>query len=125
MLEEMQELADKLGFDLKKLPYGYQFRIGKLILNYYDTTGTVVTSKPKSKQQVKKRVSISKIESMLKELKSEIETSKPITGEQAINFVIAGVSVKHKRLGENEWRKDDISKLPLNSFLNKTFVFEL
>ena len=62
---------------------------------------------------------------MLKKLKSNIVADKPITGEQAINFVISGVSVKHKRLGENEWRKDDISKLPLNSFLNKTFVFEL
>ena len=121
MLEEMQELADKLGFDLKKLPYGYQFRIGKLILNYYDTTGTVVTSKPKESQKVKKNISAS----MLKKLKSNIVADKPITGEQAINFVISGVSVKHKRLGENEWRKDDISKLPLNSFLNKTFVFEL
>ena len=29
MREEAQEIADKLGFDLKKLPYGYQFRIGK------------------------------------------------------------------------------------------------
>lgn len=125
MLEEMQELADKLGFDLKKLPYGYQFRIGKLILNYYDTTGTVVTSKPKESQKVKKNVPTSSIESMLEKLKSNIVADKPITGEQAINFVVAGVSVKHKRLGENEWRKDDISKLPLNSFLNKTFVFEL
>lgn len=126
MLEEMQELADKLGFDLKKLPYGYQFRIGKLILNYYDTTGTVVTSKPKEKQKVKRNVSQSQIEQMLKKLKGgEKASEKTITGEQAINFVIAGVSVKHKRLGENEWRKDDISKLPLNSFLNKTFIFEL
>lgn len=49
-----QILADKLGFDLKKLPYGYQFRIGKLVLNYYDTTGTVVISKPKSEPKVKR-----------------------------------------------------------------------
>lgn len=125
MNEEMQILADKLGFDLKKLPYGYQFRIGKLVLNYYDTTGTVVISKPKSEPRVKKNVPESKLESMLKKLKGNIDTKKPITGEQAINFIIAGVSVKHKRVGEEDWRTQNIKTLPLDSFLNKTFTFEL
>lgn len=125
MNEEMQLLADKLGFDLKKLPYGYQFRIGKLVLNYYDTTGTVVISKPKSEPKVKKNVPESKLESMLKKLKGNIDTKKPITGEQAINFVIAGVLVKHKRVGEEDWRTQNIKNLPLDSFLNKTFTFEL
>ncbi len=125
MNEEMQTLADKLGFDLKKLPYGYHFRIGKLVLNYYDTTGTVVISKPKSEPKVKKNVPESKLESMLKKLKGNIDTKKPITGEQAINFVIAGVSVKHKRVGEEDWRTQNIKMLPLDSFLNKTFTFEL
>ena len=125
MNEEMQILADKLGFDLKKLPYGYQFRIGKLILNYYDTTGTVVISKPKSEPKVKKNVPESELETMLKKLKGNIDTKKPITGEQAINFVIAGVSVKHKRVDEEDWRTQNIKTLPLESFLNKTFIFEL
>lgn len=125
MNEEMQMLADKLGFDLKKLPYGYQFRIGKLVLNYYDTTGTVVISKPKSEPKVKKNVPESKLESMLKKLKGNIDTKKPITGEQVISFVIAGVSVKHKRVGEEDWRTQNIKTLPLDSFLNKTFIFEL
>lgn len=125
MNEEMQILADKLGFDLKKLPYGYQFRIGKLVLNYYDTTGTVVISKPKTEPKVKKNVPESKLETMLKKLKGNIDTKKPITGEQAINFVIAGVSVKHKRVGEEDWRTQNIKMLPLDSFLNKTFTFEL
>lgn len=125
MNEEMQMLADKLGFDLKKLPYGYQFRIGKLVLNYYDTTGTVVISKPKTEPKVKKNVPESKLESMLKKLKGNIDTKKPITGEQAISFIIAGVSVKHKRVGEQDWRTQNIKTLPLDSFLNKTFTFEL
>jgi len=123
--QDMQCLADKLGFDLKKLPYGYQFRIGKLILSYYNTTNTVVTSKPKQAQEVKKNVGQSQIESMLKKLKGEIKVGNPITGEQAISFILANVSVKHKRVGESEWRKNDVRKLPLDSFLNKTFVFEL
>ena len=59
MREEAQEIADKLGFDLKKLPYGYQFRIKKLILNYYDITGTVVTIKPKNTKGEK--ISIAKL----------------------------------------------------------------
>lgn len=122
---KMQELADDLEFDLKKLPYGFQFRIGKLILNYYHTKGTVVTSKPNSSQKVKKNVSQDKLKSMLKKLKLEIKSSNPITGEQAINFILSGVEVKHKRLGEDSWRRDDVKKLPLDSFLNKTFVFEL
>ena len=125
MNEEMQILADKLGFDLKKLPYGYQFRIGKLVLNYYDTTGTVVISKPKSEPKVKRNVPESKLESMLKKLKGNIDTKKLITGEQAISFIIAGVSVKHKRVGEQDWRTQNIKTLPLDSFLNKTFTFEL
>lgn len=125
MREEAQEIADKLGFDLKKLPYGYQFRIGKLILNYYDTTGTVVTIKPKEYQKVKKNVPFSKIEEMLKKLKSHIKSENLINGEQAVNLLISGINVKHKRLGESEWRKDDVKKLPLASFLNKTFVFEI
>lgn len=125
MNEEMQTLADKLGFDLKKLPYGYQFRIGKLVLNYYDTTGTVVISKPKSEPKVKKNVPESKLESMLKKLKGNIDAKKPITGEQAISFVITGISVKHKRVGEEDWRTQNIKMLPLDSFLNKTFTFEL
>lgn len=124
-IEEAQCLADKHGYDLKKLPYGYQFRIGKLILNYYNTTGTVVISKPKSDQKTKKNVSFSKVEGMLVKLKSNIIPDVFISGEQAINFIMVGVGVRHKRLGEHEWRKDDITKLPLNSFLNKTFVFEL
>ncbi len=125
MNEEMQILADKLGFDLKKLPYGYQFRIGKLVLNYYDTTGTVVINKPKSEPKVKRNVSESKLESMLKKIKGNIDTKKPITGEQAIGFVIAGVSVRYKRVGEEDWRTQNIKTLPLDSFLNKTFIFEL
>lgn len=123
--EQCQELADKHGFDLKKLPYGFQFRIGKLILNYYNTTGSVVISEPKKSQKVKKRVAFEKIDSMLEKLKGGIKSSKPITGEQAINFIIAGVTVKHKRMGEQEWRTQNIKSLPLDSFLNKTFVFEL
>lgn len=123
--QDVQILADKHGFDLKKLPYGYQFRIGKLVLNYYNTTGSVVISKPKSPQKVKKNVSFSKVERMLIDLKGEVKASNSITGEQAVSLVMTGMAVKHKRLGESEWRKDDISKLPLNSFLNKTFVFEL
>lgn len=125
MNEEMQMLADKFGFDLKKLRYGYQFRIGKLVLNYYNTTGTVVISKPKSEPKVKKNVPESKLESMLKKLKGNVDTKKPITGEQAINFVIAGIPVKHKRVCEEDWRTQNIKMLPLDSFLNKTFTFEL
>lgn len=123
--EQCQELADKHGFDLKKLPYGFQFRIGKLILNYYNTTGSVVISEPKKSQKVKKHVQFEKIDSMLEKLKGGIKAAKPITGEQAINFVIAGVAVKHKRMGEQDWRTQNIKNLPLDSFLNKKFVFEL
>ena len=123
--QDAQELADDLGFDLKKLPYGFQFRIGKLILNYYNTTSTVVISKPKQGQKVKKNIAFNKLKPMLKKLKSEIDVGKPITGEQAISFVLSGVEIKHKRIGESEWRRDDVRKLPLDSFLNKTFVFEL
>lgn len=123
--QDVQELADELGFDLKKLPYGFQFRIGKLALNYYNTTNTVVISKPKSVQKVKKNIPFSKIKPMLKKLKGEIDTDKSITGEQAINFIMSGVEIKHKRVGESEWRMDDVRKLPLGSFLNKTFVFKI
>lgn len=123
--EEMQELADSLGFDLKKLPYGFQFRIGKLVLNYYHTTSTVVISKPKQGQKVKKNISFDKLKPMLKKLESEIKVGNPVTGEQAISFILSGIEIKHKRVGESEWRRDDVKKLPLNSFLNKTFVFEL
>lgn len=123
--QDAQELADELGFDLKKLPYGFQFRIGKLILNFYNTTSTVVICKPKQAQKVKKNISFSKLKPMLKKLKGEINVGKPITGEQAISFILSGIEIKHKRVGEVEWRRDDVRKLPLDSFLNKTFTFEL
>lgn len=122
---EAQELADKFGFDLKKIPYGYQFRIGKIILNYYETTGTVVTCVPKQAQKVKRNIQVSQIGKMLKKLKGDLITDDTMTGEQAISLVLAGIKIKHKRLGEPDWRKADIKKLTLDSFLNKTFVFEL
>lgn len=125
IIEEMQEIADEIGFDLRKLPYGFQFRIGKLVLNYYHTTKTVVTSQPKSDQKVKKDVSIPKLKTMLKKLKGKVKADNLILGEVAISVVLGGGNVKHKRVGESEWRRDDIRKLPLNSFLNKTFIFEL
>lgn len=125
ILEEMQELADDLGFDLKKMVYGFQFRVGKLILNYYHTTGSVVTCKPKQAQKVKKNIPRNKIRSMLIELKGEIKDENIIDGEKAIALILAGIDVKHKRVGEDDWRRDDICKLPINSFINKTFVFKI
>lgn len=123
--QEVQELADKTGFDLKKLPYGFQFRIGKIVVNYYNTTGTVVSSQPKQNQKVKKNVSFDKLEKILKKIKESGFPEDFISGEHALNLTLSGIKVNFKRSGEVEWREGDIGGLPLNSFLNKTFVFKI
>ena len=42
MENKFTELAGDYGVMLKKMPNGYQFRDDKSIINYYDSTGTVV-----------------------------------------------------------------------------------
>lgn len=66
--QEIQELADSLGFDLKKLPYGYKFKLGKASADYYHTTGTLVVCPPKKQQFVKKHVDIVELGLALKKL---------------------------------------------------------
>lgn len=123
--EDMQCLADEMGFDLKKLPYGYQFRVGKQILNYYHTTKTVVICKPKSKQEVIKFVPISSVKTMLKGMKKEVSVKRQLTGDKAIALVMSGVEIKHKKIGEKDWRKDNIQNLPVSAFMNGNFIFKL
>lgn len=125
LIEEAQQLADELGFDLKKIPYGFQFRLGRTIVSYYETTGSTVISHPKQNQKVKKCVKFSELKGILLKLKPKVDNVDFISGEKAVPLVMAGVNVKHRRCGESEWRSQDILNLPLHSFLNKTFEFKI
>lgn len=56
MENKFTELASEYGVMLKKMPNGYQFRDDKFIINYYDSTGTLVMHiKGESKSIVNKK----------------------------------------------------------------------
>lgn len=121
--EIMQQLADKYDFDLKKIPYGFQFRIGKLVVNFYDTTGTIVICEPKKSQVVQKRKTIGDVESILKSLSFKVSSDDLIDGKQAIKLIRKGKAVLHRVRGESSWRNLNTRELPLKHFLDGKFEF--